>query len=190
MKKTTLLALLMLTFVVPIANAGTEKGAKEIQIQGAFAYQTNSENDDKTTTSSGQLTFNYFLANWFSLGGTARISGSNTDYEDEAIDDSTITTIFWLLRSDFYLGGPTSKLVPYLGAQFGIANYSYESGDTDSSSSTTAYGGHGGVKIFPIENISLNVELDVTSYKPEAEDGEDEVTTTNTSLLVGFSYYF
>jgi opacity protein-like surface antigen len=190
MKKTALLFLLTLILMVPSANAGTEQGAKEVQLQGSFVNSTNSENDDKTTTSTGQLTFNYFLTNWFSLGGTARISGSRTDYEDENRDDTKSSTTFWLLRGDFYLGGPTSTVVPYIGAQAGIANYSSESGGNKNSSSTSAYGGHGGLRIFPSENVSWNLELDVTSYKPDVDEGQEEVTYTDTSFLLGFSYYF
>jgi hypothetical protein len=95
-----------------------------------------------------------------------------------------------LAKADFYLGSPTSTVVPYLGGQFGISTYTYESGDYDSSSSTTAYGVHGGFKFFPIENVSWNLEADYTQYKPEVKEKEEEYTINYLSILLGFSYYF
>ena len=190
MKKSALLILLTLILIVPLANAGTEKGATEIQVQGSFVNTTNSENDDKTMTSTGQLSVNYFLTDWFSLGGSGRLSGSKTDYEDGSTDDSTNTTTFLMFNSDLYLGGPTKTFIPYVGVRLGIANYKYESGGNDNSSSTASYGGHAGLKIFPSENISWNLELDLTSYTPDAPEGQDETTYTDTSFLIGFSYYF
>ena len=189
MKTSALIILLSLILSVPFANAGTEQGATEIQVQGAFTNTTNSENDDKTMTSTGQLSLNYFLTDWLSIGGSGRLSGSKTEYEDSS-RDSTTTTSFLMFNSDLYLGGPTKTFIPYLGVRLGIANSKFESGGNDNSSSTASYGGHIGLKIFPSESVSWNLELDVTSYTPEAEEGQDEITWTNSSLLLGFSYYF
>jgi opacity protein-like surface antigen len=192
MQKSTQIILILLTFILttPQAFAGTEQGTTEIQAQGSFVNTTNSENDDNTSISMGQLSVNYFLTDWFSIGGSGRISASNTDYEDKSRDDTTISTTFLMFNSDLYLGDPLKTFIPYLGIRIGIANYQYESGDNDNSSSTASYGGHMGLKIFPSENISWNLELDMTCYTPEAEEGQDEATITDTSLLIGFSYYF
>jgi opacity protein-like surface antigen len=182
--------ILSLTLIVPIADAGTEQGTTEIQVQGAFTNEINNENDDKTQTSTGQLAINYFLTDWVSIGGSGRLSGSKTDYEDSSMDDSNITISFLMFNGDLYLGGPTKAFIPYVGIRLGIANSKVESGDDDNSSSTLAYGGHIGLKIFPSESISWNLEFDVAQYTPEAEEGQDEVTRTSNSLLLGFSYYF
>jgi opacity protein-like surface antigen len=190
MKTSALIILLTLILIVPFANAGTEQGATEIQVQGSFTSTTNSDNDNKTTTSAGQLSINYFLTDWLSIGGSGRLSGSKTDYEDSSVSDSTNTTTFLMLNSDLYLGGPTKTFIPYVGVRLGIANTEFESGGNDNSSSTASYGGHIGLKYFPSENVSWNLEFDVTKYTPEAEEGEDEITTTNSALLLGFSYYF
>jgi opacity protein-like surface antigen len=184
----TILILLTLILIVPPAYAGTEQGATELQVQGSFVNTTNSENDDSTLTSTGQVSINHFLTDWFSIGGSGRISASKTDYESG--DDSTLSTTFLMFNSDLYLGDPTKTFIPYIGIRLGIANYQFESGGDDTSSSTYSYGGHGGLKIFPTENVSWNLELDLTRYTPEAEKGQDEKTITDTSLLIGFSYYF
>ena len=183
-----LVAVAMVITAVGTAVAGSQSGDKEIQIQGSVSKFTNSEDDDTSTTTSVQLTFNYFFSPNISIGGTWW--GNNSVTEPEDSDKSTTKTNFLLLRGDLYLGSATSKIVPYIGGHAGQSSYTYESAGYDSSGSTSAYGWHGGLKIFATENTSWNLELNTTTYTPEAEDGAKEIDFTNTQLLVGFSYYF
>lgn len=190
MKKLIILVVFILIGVVGYSYAGTEGGMKEIQVQGSFSSQTNSLDEDKTDTATGQVTLNYFFSAYFSLGGTARMSGSKTDYENPSTDDSESTTSFLLVRADLYLGGGESSFVPFIGVHGGQASYSYQSGSYTSSSSIEAYGAHGGFKVFPTENTSWNIEADITEYEPETQGSTKPYTITNTSLFIGFSYYF
>ncbi len=95
-----LVALAMMLTATGVAMAGTEKGDKEIQIQGAINRQTNSETEDESSTRSIQLNFNYFFTSNFSIGGTWW--GNSTVSEPENGDKSTTTSNFLLLRGDFY----------------------------------------------------------------------------------------
>jgi len=188
MKKVAILVVVILVAITHAAFAGMESGDKEIQVQGAVSKFTNSEDDDSSSTTSIQLTFNYFFTSNISIGGTWW--GNNTVYEPEVGDKSTYTNNFLLLRGDFYLGSATSKAVPYIGVHGGQSNRTVERGDYESSGSTSAAGWHGGLKIFATENTSWNLEINSTTYTPEVEEDEEEYDETNTQFLVGFSYYF
>ncbi len=80
--------------------------------------------------------------------------------------------------------------MPYIGAHIGQSSYKFENDDFEDSGSTSAYGWHGGLKIFASENTSWNFEINSTTYTPEVDSGEEEVDYTNTQFLLGFSYYF
>lgn len=188
MKKVTILVGVIMMVMTHVAFAGTEAGNKEIQVQGALSRLTNSETDSSSSTTSVQLTFNYFFTSNISIGGSWW--GNSTVSDPENGDKSTTTSNFLLLRGDFYLGSATSKVMPYIGAHGGQSNYTYESGTSDNSGSTSAYGWHGGLKIFATENTSWNLEINATTYTPEADAGQKEIDFTNTQFLVGFSYYF
>jgi len=189
MKKLCSVFVIMIFGMVSYAYAATEAGMSEIQVQGSFYKQSNSEDDDVSYNLTGGLNYNYFLASNFSLGGNIRLSGSTTDYDDESVDDSKFTTAFFMLRGDLYLGRSNQSVIPYIGAKVGFANYKYDQGANDYSSTTLSYGAQCGLKFFTSENTSLNIELDWTSYKADV-DNDDEITITNTGVLLGFSYYF
>ena len=83
-----------------------------------------------------------------------------------------------------------STVIPYIGVHGG--NYYQESesrGDTYDSSSFS-YGLQGGLKMFPSERVSVNLELDWTTTEPEVEDDDEEITLDAVSLFVGASFYF
>jgi len=188
MKKTaTLTILMLLLFAIPVL-AGTTSGDKEIQLQGSFTNTSNNQNDRTTDTLSAQVGFNYFFTSNISIGGLWRGSGSVSDDGDG--NETTTTTNFLLVRADLYLGNAASKVMPYVGGQAGQASYTRDDGDEETSSSSGAYGFHGGLKIFPSERISWNIELDSTTYTFESEATDDEYKSYNNSLFVGFSYYF
>jgi opacity protein-like surface antigen len=187
MKKMIPYVMIALLFVASSAIAGTEKGYKEIQLQGSFVNTTNSENDDSTSMAMFQGSLNYFLTDWFSLGGSARIDSSVSSYEDSS-EDTTMSTVFFMGNCDLYLGRPESSVVPYIGLRLGIVSYTMESGDYEDSASEVSMGGHAGLKYFPMENVSCNAEFDITTYEQESD--YDNTTITNTSLLLGLSYYF
>jgi len=188
MKKVAILVVVILMAITHAAFAGMETGDKEIQVQGAVSKETNSENDRTDSSTSIQLTFNYFFSSNISIGGTWW--GNSTLSDDGEGNESTFTNNFMLLRGDFYLGSATSKAVPYIGVHGGQNSYTWESGDYESSGSTSALGWHGGLKIFATENTSWNLEINSTTYTPEVEEDEEEYDETNTQFLVGFSYYF
>ncbi len=52
------------------------------------------------------------------------------------------------------------------------SSYTYESDNYESDGSTSAYGWHGGLKIFATENTSWNLEINSTTYPPEVEEDE------------------
>ena len=182
-----LVAVAMSVTVTGIAMAGTEAGDKEIQLQGSVSNTTNSENDNSSTISTVQITFNYFLGSNLSIGGTWR--GSSTLFEPEAGDETEYTYNFFMARADLYLGSATSNIMPYIGGQVGIANTTIKSGTYDESDSQNSYGFHGGIKIFAGETMSWNLELDRTIYpvEPPYGDSYDEYVD---SFFAGFSYYF
>ena len=188
MKKVAILVVVIMMAVTPAAFAGMESGDKEIQVQGSVSNLTNSEDDTSVATTSMQLTFNYFFTSNVSIGGTWW--GNSTTISPDEGDEMTMTNNFLMLRGDFYLGSATSKVVPYIGVHGGQSNYTLESDDYDSSGSTSAYGFHGGLKIFATENTSWNFELNQTTYTPDVEEDEEEIDITNTQFLIGFSYYF
>jgi hypothetical protein len=173
-----------------MAQAATEAGMREIQIQGSFERNGNSENDDLDYTATGQLGYNYFTAPQFSIGGVTLISSSISDPEDPDAEETTSQVIFLMLRASLYLTGGASQVVPYLGGQGGAAAIAWQNDDDDDASVSLVYGGFAGLKIFASENTSWNVEGSYVLYQPDVEDNEEEVTYNTTALSVGFSYYF
>ena len=182
-----LVAAAMVLILTGNTMAGTEAGDKEIQLQGSFSKNTNSENDNEISTSTVQISFNYFLGSNFSIGGTWR--GSSSLSEPENGSNSEATQNFLLGRADLYLGSSTSKIMPYIGAQAGQISYTSESEGEKDSDSVATYGFHGGIKIFAGENVSWNLELDRTIYEYEP-DGGDTIEQYVDSFFAGFSYYF
>ena len=171
------------------AMAGTQAGKKEIQIQGSLTMSGNSENKDRDTTLMGQIGLNYFLAPQFSFGLASVIS--STLSQPEHGDETKFTLLFLMLRADVYLTSGEGSVVPYIGGQAGGVSVVSQSGGGDTQTSTgTAYGGHAGLKIFPTENTSWNVEGAATMYKSDAGGGSSSATRHEYALLVGFSYYF
>ena len=187
MRKAVVL-ILCLTIFAGAAAAGTDAGSKEIQVQGSLTRSTNSENDDQDYTLTGVLVANYFLVPQFSFGTALLLSGSVAI--PESGDETRMVVTFIQLRADLYLTGGASSVVPYIGAQGGVANYMVESEGYSDTSTSLAYGAHGGFKFFTTENTSWNLEGNVNIYKPDVEDNEDDVSYTDMSLLLGFSYYF
>ncbi len=199
MRKILIMVLALFLGVVNYAHAGTEKGMSEVQAQGGLSFQSieNGTTVDQNTM-LGQVTYNYFLIDNFSIGLNGRFN--ITQSESESTSGATTTksetiysTIFTMARGDIYLGGEDS--VPYIGFHVGMAYYQTEhdpgGGGTksDEDGSELSYGGQAGMKIFPNENISWNIEIDYTKYDYETEAMVD-LSVSNISLLLGFSYYF
>jgi hypothetical protein len=188
MKRVLIWTVVAMMALTGVAMAGTEGGDKEIQIQGSLSNTTNSDNDNKTSTSSIQLGFNYFFTSNVSIGVDYR--GIASYDEPENGDKSTTSANFLLLRGDLYLGSATSKLMPYIGGHVGQASITMESGGNKNSFSSSTYGFQGGIKIFSGENISWNLELDQSNYTYKYEDYNVEYDEYVTSFFAGFSYYF
>lgn len=184
MKKTVVLTVVLMVAMTGFAWAGTDAGYKEIGINGSYTKFTNSENDDERDSITAGLTFNYFFSAYFSLGGSYRITGSQNKPEGGDTTESTNQNIS--LRADLLAGGPTKTVIPYIGVHGG--NSSYKSEFTDYSS--FAYGAHGGLKMFPSERVSINLELDYTTTEPDDDYYPDGYEDHTMSLLVGASFYF
>jgi len=170
------------------SQAGTQAGKSELRIDGSL--QNMSMDSSDSTMLSGQIVYNKFLSDQFSLGAAIRpmIQTQSSDYGD----DQTTSFLFLLGRGDFYLTGGESSFVPYIGAHAGVINYEYDMGGDDSTSeSVLTYGIQGGGKFFVNENTSFNIELDLSIYSPETEDdyGDSEDVTV-TTVLFGYSVYF
>ncbi len=168
--------------------AGTQAGMSEIQIQGSFEREGNSENDDQDYTVIGQLGYNYFLSPYMSIGLSSTMSSSMSVPEEG--DETTSQVIFAMMRLSLYLASGNSPIVPYIGGQGGAALVAWQNEYSDDSSVSLVYGGFGGLKIFASENTSWNVEGSLAIYEPDVEENEGSVTYNSTALTVGFSYYF
>ena len=188
MKKVVLLVMVLTMMVTGFAWAGTDAGYKELGINGSYSRITNTLDNDETHFSSLGFVFNYFFSAYFSIGGTIRLDNYTVEPEDGDTYSNTGRTIN--LRADLLAGGPTKSVIPYIGLHGG--NYYSESkfgGETDDSSSFS-YGLQGGLKMFPSERVSVNVELDWTTTDPEVPEGVEEYTQDSMSLFVGASFYF
>jgi opacity protein-like surface antigen len=165
---------LALLLIATGSFAGTKEGQSEIQVQGSLQNVSYADNDQTELTI--QLVYNRFMRDDLSLGCTFRPSLSKSD-------DTENQQLFLLGRGDYYFT-PQTKYVPYAGAHLGLINYTFDSGDSSSSETAFTYGLQGGWKFFISENMSWNLELDLSLYSAEDED------ITVTSLLAGMSYYF
>ncbi len=184
MKKTVVLTVVMIMAMMGFAWAGTDAGYKEIGINASYSRITNSEDSAESNSISAGLTFNYFFSAYFSVGGSYRITGNQNKPDDGETTESTNQYVS--LRTDLLAGGPTKTVIPYIGVHGG--NSSYKSENTDYSS--FAYGAHGGLKIFPSERVSVNLELDYTTTKPDTDYYSDDYEVNALGLFVGASFYF
>jgi len=187
MKKTVVLTVVLIMAMTGFAWAGTDAGYKEFGINGALSRVTNSENDDANNSVTVGLVFNYFFNAYFSIGGTYRVNTSRYEPENGDPTESSSQTIN--LRTDLLAGGPTKTVIPYIGIHGGnTSTYTERQGNSDDSSSFS-YGAHGGLKMFPSERVSVNLELDYTTFEPDT-DSDDTITIDTLSLFVGASFYF
>ena len=131
--------------------------------------------------------FNYFFSAYFSIGATYRVNLSSTELEDGGAIETTFQTLG--LRADLLAGGPTKTVIPYIGLHGGNTYIYIEYEDDSADSSSFSYGAHGGLKIFPSERVSLNLELDYTTSEPDT-DSDETVSLDVLSLFVGASFYF
>ncbi len=190
--KKMIVAVVVMLAVAGFVQAGTEGGMREVQLQGSFELNGNSENDDKDYTVTGQIGYNYFMSPQFSIGGASIVSVTMSDPEDDDEEEQSMELVFLMLRASLYLtGGASQSVVPYVGGQAGAVTFAWQQGEEDDSSTTAVYGAFGGLKIFPTENTSWNVEGSYMMYQPDVEDSDDDdVTYNTTAITIGFSYYF
>jgi len=186
MKKMVYLTLLFMMVMVQIAFAGTEKGDKELQIQGSITNTESSDTDSTSNDMTYQIGYNSFYSSNFSFGLTLRESSSKSS---SSFGSSKSKQTFISIRVDGYLGEATSKFMPYIGLHIGQATTVSESGGDKHRDSSGSNGIHGGLKVFLDENISWNIEYDRTTYTYEYESG-DEIEMNVERLFTGFSYYF
>jgi opacity protein-like surface antigen len=188
MKKTVVLTVALMMAMTGFAWAGTDAGYKEIGVNGSFVNTTYSDNDDERNTASVGLIFNYYFSAYFSVGINYRLTGSRSEPETGASTESTSQLIN--LRTDLLLGGPTKSVIPYIGVHGGNSSYYSKTGDNDYDSSEFAYGLQGGLKMFPSERVSVNVELDYTTTERDTGFGDDTFEENEMSVLFGASFYF
>jgi len=186
MKKTVVLTVVLTMVITGFAWAGTDKGYKEIGINAALSRITISDSDDALNNLYLGVVFNYFLSEKFSIGGSYRVNLSSTELDDDALE-TTIQTLG--LRADLLAGGPTKTVIPYIGLHGGDTFINIVFADESADSSSFSYGLHGGLKLFPSERVSVNLELDYTTFDPDT-DSEETVTIDALSLFVGASFYF
>ncbi len=185
--KKALLRTAIAAFVVSMSSAqgGIQGGDLEVQIQGAVQTVTADESD--STTTMAQLGLNKYFSSWFSLGVTFMPMVTTTS--SDGSDETTSSSIFLMVRPDFYIAGGSSPVVPYVGPHAGLVAYESSSSDYDSSGSSVAGGLHAGVKIFASEKASWNLELNGTAYTADS-DGGSSADISVVSFLVGMSYRF
>lgn len=188
MKKRVVLTVVLIMVMTGFAWAGTDSGDKEIGINGSYSMITNSLNDDETNYASLGFVFNYFFSAYFSIGGNLRFD--NYTVEPETGDTYSNTSRTINLRADLLAGGPTKSVIPYIGLHGGNYSSESESGGNSYDSSSFSYGVQGGLKMFPSERVSINLELDYTTTDPEVEDWQEDYTQDSLSLFVGASFYF
>lgn len=184
MKKKFVLTVVLILAMTGFAWAGTDAGYKELGVNGSFTQQTNSEDSSEMNQMSFGVVFNYFFSAYFSIGANYRIIG--TEYNPDGGETSESATQVINLRTDLLAGGPTKTVIPYIGLHGG--NVSVVSGDYDYSS--FGYGLQGGLKIFPSERVSVNLELDYTITKPDEDFAPDGYEEYGLGLFVGASFYF
>ena len=187
MKKILVLTLVLMTTMTGLALAGTDAGYKELGVNVTYSNTSYSNSSTKNNFTSFGFVFNYFFNAYWSVGADYRLSGTSTEPENGDSSISTYQTIS--LRTDLLAGGPTKTAIPYIGAHIGNTSTYFESGGSSDDSSTTSYGLQGGLKIFPSERVSVNLELDYTTTTQEDYYGEDYDVDT-VSLFVGASFYF
>ena len=186
MKKTIVLTVVLAMVLTGFAWAGTDKGYKEIGINAALSRITISDSDDALNNLYLGVVFNYFLSANVSLGASYRINVSSTEVDDDSLE-TTFQTLG--LRADLLAGGSTKSVIPYIGLHGGNTFVYIDYADDSADSSSFSYGLHGGLKIFPSERVSVNLELDYTTFDPDTDTGET-VTIDALSLFVGASFYF
>ena len=187
MKKAVVLTVVLTMAMAGFAWAGTDKGYKEIGINGALSRITMSSSDDVINNLYMGVVFNYFFSAYFSIGATYRVNLTSTEMEDGETLNTTFQTLG--LRAGLLGGSPTKTVIPYIGLHGGNTYIYIEYADDSGDSSSFSYGAHGGLKIFPSERVSLNLELDYTTSEPDT-DSNGTVTLDILSLFVGASFYF
>jgi len=188
MKKTVVLTVVLIMAMTGFAWAGTDAGYKELGINGSLSRVTQSNSDDVNNSTSIGLVFNYFFSAYFSIGGSYRVTMSRYEPDEGDANETTFQTLG--LRTDLLAGGPTKTVIPYIGLHGGNSSIYSESGGDSYDSSSFSYGLQGGLKIFPSERTSVNLELDYTTTEPEVEGDQEQFTIDAVSLFVGASFYF
>lgn len=164
------LACLALSLVGTLAEAKVKKGDKEISFFGSV-IETSPEGAESTTTVIVQVAGGVFVTDNVQVGGSVM---------QTSIFNSFTATVRLLNGFVKYHFNPNDVLVPYVGAQAGMA---FVESDF-SSDSGISYGGMAGFKYFLSENLSINGEGDIIQSKIA------DTTATQTILQVGLSYYF
>ena len=128
------------------------------------------------------------ISAFFSAGINYRLIGSSSDYGNGSSTESTNQIVN--LRADLLAGGSTKTVIPYIGVHGGNSSYYSKSGGNSFDSSEFAYGLQGGLKMFPSERVSMNVELDYTTTERETGVGDETSEENAMSVLFGASFYF
>ncbi|MFZ5570365.1 MAG: outer membrane beta-barrel protein [Thermodesulfobacteriota bacterium] len=182
-KKTTLATTVTTILYFAVVTSAFAKidqleGRKAITANASYQITSVENQDDDSKTSMATLGFSYYPKNF--LETKLAMLGMKVESGDF---DTTIYSLAGVVN--FNLFKPGWVAVPYIGGQLGISGY--DAGEYDDTA--LSYGGQGGVKFFLSEDLSLNVELNYLMTTVDAGEGE-ELDVDNTSVLLGFSYYF
>ena len=186
MTKRLLLAAALLLPVLTRAEIGN--GTIEIQGSSAAGFSRDtskvSGEDSVTTTSFG---FNvgglYYLTRNVGVGAEVQVTRATTDI---GAGDVTLTQLAFVpkLGVDF----PITQSASVFGeALLGIEHIKGESGGSSGSTSAFVWGIGGGVKLFPMAALSVDLGLRLRSARTNDTPKE---TDTSLSLMVGLSGYF
>lgn len=176
------LTVVLLSFASP-AFAGLSKGKGEVG--GFFSLDMTEADDSETLQISGNVNIGKMLSDAFKLGFRMNVTATDSD------EGNTGSVIFVpAVEATFhFVNSPSQTHVPYVGIQAGAVL-----GDMETGSMTgTSFGVQAGLKVFPKEDLSVNVEVSrmeqSITFSPDA-GGSTTYDQTTTQVLVGMSVYF
>lgn len=192
MRKTLLAAALLLpTLALGEIHAGT------IEIQGSssagFNWSQAKEEGQPTFTSKSFLlgvSGLYYLTPLVGLGAEVDVTRSTIDLNNEFGGGTATGTRLLLapkLALDFPLNATTSL---FAEALVGLVRQSADSGAVSASATAFTWGVGGGVKLFPIPALSVDLGLRLRSLHADASDFGAKETDTDVSFMFGLSAYF
>lgn len=162
-----------------------QQGATEINLALSYANQKLKVEGDKVGDSANSVSFSafagYFLTPMHELGGSVAVS-----YLDQGDVDATTLEIGPAYI--FNLSTVSDVVVPYIGAQIGLAYVDAGIGGVGDSSTGFSWSVQGGIRFLVASNVSLNVQAGYKQYRFSINDAS--VTLEFIPVAAGFSILF